>query len=398
MKNLIFIILMLLLSACSKDNVEPAKVIECTAETDVFHKESLEILVKSYEKRTKFIGFSKDMSKVFFSANGNGIVRYFTEDLKSGEEKIIYEKEVENFETIAAEGLFDDNIYFAVITKYDNEKLDNRYLVNYVTIKPDGRVLQSNNPDETTGELLPLQYNIPKIVRNGKNLFAVEGYRKNLDDGFEYNSRLANYNIESGELNYILHGVLTEKDKTSGNIIVSVGSMGNTVYYEIFNNDESKDKAKVYSFDIKNMKDEDKIREKEYKVNSLKTTASPDRERSFEFLSGDEKLLITTDERTRNDSYEIGGFHFIKDSGVESKVIKDINFGNKIVGAFKINENYIVYTNKYFYIYDSKANLINTVNYKADDENYTIINSENYFCTWKNIGNKFKVEIYKFEK
>lgn len=266
----------------------------------------------------------------------------------------------------------------------------------------DGTVLQTNDTNEMRGSLPPIYDYISKIHRNEKNLFSVEGYRQSIDLGNKYNSRLANYNIETGELNYILNRESSEdKDgNDTGEILLEVGSMGNTVYYQTykFSNDKNVGGiAKVFLFKVENMKKENNI-ENEYEVNSLRTSVMPNRNRDFSFLSGDEKVLITDDARNKNDSYQIGAMHIISGKNVESKVIEEIDFGNNIVDAFKIKEHYIIYTDKNFYLYDCKGKLLNKGQYKSEEEDYTIINSDEYFCTWRNDGEKFNISIYNFEK
>ena len=291
-------------------------------------KKDLNLLSVSDDMKKAYISYVKDKSRI-----------YSTVDLSTNEEDVLYEmKTDENFFGIATEGVYDDIVYIAKV-----QKSDKNFTVEFITVDRDKKVTEETKSYEPIGDRR-LYSKVPHIVRNGNMLWITEEYHSKEN----ITSRLSSFDITNAKYTGFrtANCNIDDKGNHNGEYIVYCGSMDDMVYYQLikYNNDEGLDRGEsfVYRFKVGSPKTE---------VYSIETfeIEHPVKNRKLLFLSGDEKVIVTSDYVMNEEYYDSGLICAFNENNVSKKFIPDIKPANDILGAEKLGDNYLIYSPKKYY-------------------------------------------------
>lgn len=357
----------LFLTSCSsktKDdsNVETAKEEEKTIENVTFDEEIKNVEIPKNATEFRFLNYNPDNDKLYYTYTSEGNTVYVSKNLKDNTTDIIYEikgNEKENMFAIAKDGIIDETLF---IVKVNNKNVANNkrnsknekevFEYNFIVVDKDKKIQKYFNEDEVSMSGDNQWYNkIPSVTINGRNLILTCENNVGKDTLKSY---LLKFNIDDASLRLLKEEELnTENDKLNGNYIMFAGGLENEIYYQVINyqNDDKMEKGSADIFKLISENESKKVLE----LGKVKTPENV-KNRKVLFISGDDKLLFTSDYVIEASNYNTGRVFNLKT--MENSEIPNVESAHDLTDAYKINNLYLLDNNDNIYVYNSEGKLL----------------------------------------
>lgn len=375
---------------------------------DMNVKEYLEnIELPNNSKDFSFLDFDNENNKIYYSYTKDESIIYESKNLKTNDIEILYTikgNEKENMFAIAKDGVIDGNLYILKVNnrnivrenKDGKENTSDKFEYNFIVIDKDKNVKKYMDEDEYILSSDNQFYNkIPSVCLDGHNLILT--CENNVKDSIK--SYLIKFNIDECNLSLIKEAEVVRKDnKLNGDYIMFAGGLDNTIFYQMikYDNDDSLEKGSATIYKISKSGENKKIIDLD-QINNPKDVKN----RKVLFLSGDDKLLFTSDYVIEASNYNTGKVFNLSNT-ITNKEIPDVYSGYDLNNCAKFENFYFISNNEYLYIYNNNGNLL--FQEKYDDKNSVVSklsfnkNCISFLIKENNDSPEAKLKTIKIEK
>lgn len=357
----------------SSSNAEDNREMKKQAIENVdFDEEIKKVEIPKNATDFRFLNYNPDNNKLYFAYTSEGNIFYASKNLKNENIDIIYEitgNEKENMYTIAKDGVIGETLY---IVKVNNKNIANNatytvgkkdsYEYNFIVVDKNKNVQKYFNEDkaEISGDY-QVYNKVPSIAVDGRNLILTCENNVGKDTLKSY---ILRFNVDDASLRLLKEEELNIKNnKISGNYIMFAGGVGNEIYYQVVNyqNDNKMEKG---SADVYKLISEDESK-KVLELDKIKTPENV-KNRKLLFVSGDDKLLFTSDYVAKSAKYNTGKVFNLEN--MESTEIPDVTGGDDLTDAYKINNLYLLDNKNNIYVYNDEGKLLLQKSYENKEK------------------------------
>ena len=260
---------------------------------------------------------------------------------------------------IAKDGVIDETLFIVKVNnknvankEKNNEKDEEVFEYNFIVVDKNKIVKRYFNEDkaEISGDY-QVYNKVPSVAVDRHNLILTCENNVGKDTLKSY---LLKFNIDDASLRLLKEEELsTENDKLNGNYIMFAGGLENHIYYQVINyqNDNQMEKGSADIFEFVSENESKKILE----LDKIKTPEDV-KNRKVLFVSGDDKVLFTSDYVIEASNYNTGKVFNLET--MENTEIPNVESAHDLTDAYKVNDLYLLDNNRNIYVYNEKGKLL----------------------------------------
>ena len=343
----------------SNSNTKDSKEIKKQAVENVdFDEDIKNVEIPKDTNKFRFLNYNPNNNKFYYTYTSEGNIVYASKNLKDNTTDIIYEikgNERENMFAIAKDGVIDETLFIVKVNnknvankEKNNEKDEEVFEYNFIVVDKNKIVKRYFNEDkaEISGDY-QVYNKVPSVAVDRHNLILTCENNVGKDTLKSY---LLKFNIDDASLRLLKEEELsTENDKLNGNYIMFAGGLENHIYYQVINYQNEKGSADIFEFVSEN--ESKKILE----LDKIKTPEDV-KNRKVLFVSGDDKVLFTSDYVIEASNYNTGKVFNLET--MENTEIPNVESAHDLTDAYKVNDLYLLDNNRNIYVYNEKGKLL----------------------------------------